>query len=132
MSNETSSKITAVALLIEGTNSQIHAINRHKDNWDAKFQLDDQTIELFNWEIKKIDSTHSALHFPLGKLDKFENLATMSKNLTFDTASRMADEVLSPLVNNGMKVKLMISDKEFTLKKSSIKFFNKKLTGAKN
>lgn len=130
MPEQTNSKVAASALQIEGTNAQIHNICKHKNNWEAELRLDNKTISLNQWDIKKNDSVHSMLYFPLNQPQTVfkENFSTITKDLIFKTGSLKANEVLEPLITNGMKVRILTSDdQEFTLKKSAISFINKKL-----
>lgn len=130
MSEQTNSKVAASALQIEGTNAQIHAICRNKNNWEAELKFNGKTIPLNRWDIKKTDSVHSMLCFSLYQPQTFfkENFGAVAKDLIFKTGSLKANEVLTPLVTNGMKVRILTSDdQEFTLKKSTISFIKKKL-----
>lgn len=117
-----------IALSIEGTNSQIEAITRHNKKWDARFELNNKVVHLIKWKRKRIDSAHCALYFPLNGFNTVfqNNFGAVSKDLTFLTGSLKANEVLTPLITNGIKVKVLTSDDEFTLKKSSIILSKKK------
>ncbi len=127
MSKSVTSEIAASAVLIEGTISQIEAICKHQKKWYAELWFNGKIIPLDKRHVKKIDSTHYLLHFPLNQADTVfkKNFGEISKDLTFYVKSLKANEVLSPLTTNGMKVRIAISNnQEFTLSKNSINFIN--------
>ena len=135
MPNQTNSETVAPALFIEGSSSQIQDIIKHKNHWDAEFQFNGLTVTLDKQKLKKIDDPRCSLKFSLDNIGFSlvkKNFGAVPKDLTFYVKRRKANEVLSPLITNGMKVRIITSDnQEFTLSKSSINLINdnKKLVG---